>query len=628
MADIAAVNVVNGPVPTGVVQPQNSVSLYVGDLAPEVTENMLFDKFEAVGRVSSIRVCRDAITRRSLGYAYVNFENPLDAERALDTMNFDPIKGRPCRIMWSQRDPSVRRSGLGNIFIKSLHHDIDNKALFDTFSAFGNILSCKVVVDNEGKSRGYGFVHYETQAAADLAIQKVNGMLLNDVKVFVGPFKSKRERMDDQDRHFAQFKNVYVKNLPLNTTEEQLIALFQPFGKIQSPKMGAGFGFVCFEETDAAQKAVQALNGSMYEGKELFVTRAQKKQERIQTLRREYEKRKQEMQSKNKGVNLYVKNLDDSIDDAKLREAFEPYGNITSVHVMRDNDRKISKGFGFVTFSSADEATKAVTEMSGNMMAGNSKPLFVALFQRREERKQHLAMQMAMRQTRQPNMYQPNMPNMMGMQGMQNMYTMPMQHMGRGGYNSFNRNRPPFMQPMMPFHMQGQGQGPMAARGAPALRGGPLAGAGGRGGQLRTPKQQRFPQQGNGAAAQYRNQVRNMPMNAVAPGAMPQPQIIPQVSDQQDSVTFTAQLAAAAPEAQKQMLGERLFHQIMPSQGESAAKITGMLLEMDNSELLHLLEDAGALHAKVAEAVKVLQEHHSREQAAAAAAASGATTTN
>jgi polyadenylate-binding protein len=54
------------------------LKISLGDLHPDVTEAMLFDKFASAGPVLSIRVCRDMITRRSLGYAYVNFQQPAD----------------------------------------------------------------------------------------------------------------------------------------------------------------------------------------------------------------------------------------------------------------------------------------------------------------------------------------------------------------------------------------------------------------------------------------------------------------------------------------------------------------------------------------------------------------------
>lgn len=72
-------------------------------------------------------------------------------------------------------------------------------------------------------------------------------------------------------------------------------------------------------------------------------------------------------------------------------------------------------------------------------------------------------------------------------------------------------------------------------------------------------------------------------------------------------------LAAAEPGDQKQMLGERLYPLIANMHPTDAGKITGMLLEIDNSELLHMLEHNESLKAKVDEAVAVLQAHHAKE---------------
>lgn len=75
-------------------------------------------------------------------------------------------------------------------------------------------------------------------------------------------------------------------------------------------------------------------------------------------------------------------------------------------------------------------------------------------------------------------------------------------------------------------------------------------------------------------------------------------------------------LAAAPPHEQRQMLGERLYPLIESQLVALASKITGMLLEIDNSELLHMLESRDSLKAKMDEAVAVLQAHQAKVAAA------------
>lgn len=256
-------------------------------------------------------------------------------------MNFEVIKGQPIRIMWSQRDPGLRKSGVGNVFIKNLEDSIDSKALYDTFSTFGSILSCKVACDEHG-SRGFGFVHFETNEAAQQAISTMNGMLLNDRKVFVGHFKSHREREAELGAQALAFTNIYVKNLHVDMDEQGLQDLFFEFGKMLSVKVmrdnsghSRGFGFVNFEKHEEAQKAVDHMNGKEVSGQQLYVGRAQKRAERQNELKRRFEQMKQDRQTRYQGVNLYVKNLDDSISDEKLRTVFSPYGVITSAKKRR-----------------------------------------------------------------------------------------------------------------------------------------------------------------------------------------------------------------------------------------------------------------------------------------------------
>uniref|UniRef100_A0A671TP36 Polyadenylate-binding protein n=1 Tax=Sparus aurata TaxID=8175 RepID=A0A671TP36_SPAAU len=587
-------------------------SLYVGDLHQDVTEAMLYEKFSPAGAILSIRVCRDMITRRSLGYAYVNFQQPADAERALDTMNFDVIKGRPVRIMWSQRDPSLRKSGVGNIFIKNLDKSIDNKALYDTFSAFGNILSCKVVCDENG-SKGYGFVHFETQEAAERAIEKMNGMLLNDRKVFVGRFKSRKEREAELGARAKEFTNVYVKNFGEDMDDEKLREVFNKYGNAMSIRVmtddsgkSRGFGFVSFERHEDAQRAVDEMNGKELNGKLIYVGRAQKKVERQTELKRKFEQMKQDRMTRYQGVNLYVKNLDDGIDDERLRKEFSPFGTITSAKVMMEGGR--SKGFGFVCFSSPEEATKAVTEMNGRIVA--TKPLYVALAQRKEERQAHLTNQYmqrmaSVRAVPNPviNPYQPAPPSGYFMAAIPQAQNRAAYYPAAGQMAQLRPSPRWATQGVRPQHFQNM---PGAMR--------PSA-----------PRPQTF------GGMRPNSQVPRM-MSTQRVGQSPIlvqcalkrfcltfnsscPSLQPAVHVQGQEPLTASMLAAAPPQEQKQMLGERLFPLIQNMHPSLAGKITGMLLEIDNSELLHMLESPESLRSKVDEAVAVLQAHQAKEAA-------------
>uniref|UniRef100_A0A8I6YP00 PABP n=1 Tax=Hordeum vulgare subsp. vulgare TaxID=112509 RepID=A0A8I6YP00_HORVV len=506
-----------------------ATSLYVGDLDVSVQDAQLFDVFSQVGSVVSVRVCRDVNTRMSLGYAYVNFSSPADAARALEMLNFTPVNGKPIRIMYSNRDPSSRKSGAANIFIKNLSESTTEDNLKELFGNFGPITSVIVVRADDGKSRCFGFVN--------------------------------------------------------------------------------------FENPDDAVHAVEDLNGKKFDDKELYVGRAQKKSEREMQLKESFEKSNKETADRNQGTNLYLKNLDGSVDDdEKLKELFAEFGTITSCKVMRDSNG-VNKGSGFVAFKSSEDATRALVAMNGKMVG--SKPLYVALAQRKEERRARLQAQFSqMRPVMPPPvaprmpMYPPGVPGM----GQQLFYGQPPPAFvnPQPGYG-FQQHMIPGMRPgvapmpnfVMPMVQQGQ---------QPQRPSGRRAGAGGMQQPMPMGHQQMVPRGGRGG---YRYASgRGMPeaafrgVGGMAPSLYEMGRMTPGdtgAPQQVSSGALASALANSPPEQQRLMLGESLYPLVDQLEHDQAAKVTGMLLEMDQTEVLHLIESPDALKSKVAEAMEVLR---------------------
>ena len=558
-----------------------------------------------------------------------------------------------------------------NLYIKNLDDTINDERLRKEFAPFGTITSAKVMLE-EGRSKGFGYVCFSSPEEATKAITVMNGRTVGTRPLYVALFQSKEDRkahlasqhmqqmakaecqqelkckfeqlkIEDMNRH--QGVNLYIKNLDDTIDDERLRKEFTPFGTITSAKVkleegrSKGFGYVCFSSPEEATKAITEMNGRTVGTKPLYVALFQSKEDRKahlasqhmqqmakaecqQELKCKSEQLKIEGMNRYEGVKLFINNLDDTIDDERLREEFTPFGTITSAKVMLEEGR--SKGSGFVCFSSPEEAAKAITAMNGQTVG--TKPLYVALFQSKEDRKAHLVSQYMQRvanmrvqqmgtQMLQPGSaggyFVPTLPQPQRFYGPAQMAQIratprwPAQLQvcpnAQGGASGFPNMQAPFRTaPRAPGARPGTMWNALSARpikgqqpvGAANIQGRPVASTLSVSAQGR-PTNYKY-------AANMRNPPRPMPVAQ-------QPPVRQAVHIQGQEPLTAAMLVAVPTQEQKQKLGERLFPLIHHMYPCLAGKITDMLLETDNSELLHMLQHHETLKAKVEESVAVLK---------------------
>lgn len=681
-------------------------SLYIGDLHPETGEAMLYEAFETVGRVASCRVCRDSVSRKSLGYGYVNYYSVADAEKALDMLNYMKIKGKPCRLMWSQRDPKARRNLNSNVFVKNLDPTVDNKALHDCFSLYGNILSCKVSTDNGGKSKGYGFVHFETEEASKIAIEKVNGKLIGKNQVFVGPFL-KREEMEEKIGE--QFTNLYVKHLPPAWDEAKLSSVFGAFGEVVSvwhsaTEDGKRFALVNYQQGEAARAAVEALHrtdmtseglssvaeaavraaaaaaaaaagedaarGSASaladadadveakakekDGKEsfvaeedtplhmLYVQRAQTRAERKAALEAERKARRVPGKGGGKfektGVRLCIKNLGEGTTEQSLRQLFEPFGKVVSAQVRTGEEGKC-RGIGFIVFASTEEAAEATKELHLKVVEG--KPLNVGVAERRPrepprgEAGEEGGEEGARRGGGREAAGKAGKAAGKGRGGCGDVFGKGKGAKGAKGGKSGGKDVPPLPfgggPPVPPQHLPPPpgaavlGVAYPPGYPVPGFPGGYPAG----GYPARPPGPMPYPPFPPSPYAGYAPPLSplaahgypaaaHLPPHLYARPPYGHPQVpmpMPHFAGMPPVLTPMAAaapgdpreaLARMPPQMQKQKLGEQLYSMVSRLAPQQAGKLTGMMLELDNNEILLLLESSERLQKKIMEALRVL----------------------
>jgi len=161
-------------------------TVYVGNLDEKVTDTLLWELMLQAGPVVNVHLPKDRVTQQHQGYGFCEFMTEEDADYAIKIMNMIKLYGKQIRVNKATSDKKNLDVG-ASLFIGNLDPDIDEKFLYDTFSAFGVIVQTpKIARDTEtGNSKGYGFISFDNFESSDAAIEAMNGQYLMNKAITV-----------------------------------------------------------------------------------------------------------------------------------------------------------------------------------------------------------------------------------------------------------------------------------------------------------------------------------------------------------------------------------------------------------------------------------------------------------
>ncbi|KAH8284353.1 hypothetical protein KR018_004908 [Drosophila ironensis] len=162
-----------------IAERNQDATIYVGGLDDKVSDSLLWELFVQAGPVVNVHLPKDRVTQLHQGYGFVEFLSEEDADYSIKIMNMIKLYGKPIRVNKASAHQKSFNVG-ANIFIGNLDVDVDEKLLYDTFSAFGVILyTPKILRDPEtGQSKSFAFINFASFEASDAAMEAMNGQYL------------------------------------------------------------------------------------------------------------------------------------------------------------------------------------------------------------------------------------------------------------------------------------------------------------------------------------------------------------------------------------------------------------------------------------------------------------------
>ncbi|KAF3920556.1 Nucleolin [Dactylellina cionopaga] len=198
-------------------------TVYIGNLDERVTDALVWELMLQAGRISNVHLPKDRVTQTHQGFGFVEFVSEEDAEYAARIMNQVRLYGKPIRVNKASADKQKTVEVGAELFIGNLDSMVDEKTLYDTFMTFGTITAPpKIARDENGISRGFGFVQFDSFESSDKAMDSMQGQFLMNKEITVS-YAFKKDGKGE--RHGDQAERLLASQARKNNVQVQVQAL-------------------------------------------------------------------------------------------------------------------------------------------------------------------------------------------------------------------------------------------------------------------------------------------------------------------------------------------------------------------------------------------------------------------
>ncbi|XP_048601425.1 uncharacterized protein LOC111215162 isoform X4 [Brassica napus] len=350
---------------------------------------------------------------KHVGYGFVEFASSNQAKMALERKNRQSL--HCSKIILDEAPDFVEEAAvpIKTLFIASFpRYSTEISDIIDFFKDVGQVVRVRLEINDRGRFVGCGFVDFASANQANKALQNKNGEYLHDRKIFLADgsgatfippkfcidhkvwyeeedyLQEESLRLDsiqdvaameegpDETPHSANKEVLLIANLsPQTTKTEQIIRFFKVVGSVVSVRLivdheckHVGYGFVEFDSSYEAEKALKELNGEYLHDHKILLMRGLDDEtphsvEEAATVRNK---------------TLFVSGLSRQTKISEIVNFFKDVGEVVHVRLIVDRWGNL-QGKGFVEFASANEAMKALEKKNGEYLNGSD--VFLAVFE-------------------------------------------------------------------------------------------------------------------------------------------------------------------------------------------------------------------------------------------------------